>query len=116
MSLRNCIPVLLILICIAFCVSAAELGTITIPKNGMLGGRAVPSGIYKLEIDETADQPYLRLIKNQKIVATDLAIVLPARGSGKTSVQLTKVAGKELIRIRARHGENWYFAYLETSR
>ena len=116
MSLRNCIPFFLILNCIAFCVSAAELGTITIPKDGTLGGRIVQSGVYKLEIDETADQPYLRLIRNQKIVATDVAIVLPARGSGKTSVHLTKVAGKELIRIRARHGEKWYFAYLETNR
>lgn len=107
---------LLVLHCVVTTLFSAEPGnTVTIPKDGVFGGRSVQSGVYTLEIDDTAEQPYLRLIKNKKIVATDLALILPARGPGKTSVQVTKVAGKELIRIRARHGDKWYFAYLFVS-
>ena len=72
----------------------------------------MPAGIYRVEIDKSAEQPYLRLIKNQNIVAVDLAIVLPARGKGTTSAQITKVAGKEFIRIRVRSGDKWYLAYM----
>ena len=95
---------------------AADAGKIKIPVNGTLGGRSVPAGMYTVEIDETADKPYLRLIQNEKMVATDVAIALPARGSGKTSVAVTKIGRKEFVRIRARLGTTWYFAYLETSR
>ena len=93
--------------------SAADSVTVTIPKAGILGGRPVPSGVYRLEIDESAESPYLRLIQNEKIVATEVAIVLPARGSGKTSVRLTKLKGKDFIRIQARQGNQWYFVYIE---
>ena len=104
----------LLLVCAVVSVlSAADSITITIPKAGALGGRPVRSGYYRIEIDESADKPYLRLIQNEKIVATDVAIVLPARGSGKTSVRLTKLKGKEFIRIQARQGNKWYFVYIE---
>jgi hypothetical protein len=112
---RNCLHFQLIFICLASTLVAADLGTITIPRDGVLGGRPVQAGVYKIEIDETAEQPYLRLIKNEKMVATDLAILLPARGPGKTSVQVVKIAEKEFIRIRARYGDRWYFAYLSVA-
>jgi hypothetical protein len=92
---------------------AAELGNITIPLDGVLGGRPLQKGTYVLNIDETSQTPYLQLIKNGKLIATDLAIILPAKGDGKTSAQVTKVAGKEYVRIQARHGDKWFFAYLE---
>jgi len=95
---------------------ALELGSITVPVAAVFGGRAVPSGVYILNIDEASERPYLQLIRSGKLIATDLAIVLPARGAGKTSVQVTKVAGKEFVRIRARHENKWFFAYLEKAR
>ncbi len=107
------IGILFLLLAIPSSTFAAELGNITIPVKGVLGGRTVQPGEYTLNLDETPDRPYLQLIKNGNLIATDIAIVLPARGAGKTSVQLTKVAGKEFVRIRARHGEKWFFAYLE---
>jgi len=107
------IRILFLLFAIPSSIIAAELGNITIPADGVLGGRAVQTGVYALNIDETSERPYLQLIKNGKLIATDLAIVLPAKGAGKTSVQVTKVAGKEFVRIRARHGDKWFFAYLE---
>lgn len=94
-------------------ISAADTVSITIPKDGVLGGRPVPSGAYKVEIDESPDKPYLRLIQKEKIVATEMAIVLPARGSGKTTVRLTKLKGKEFVRIQARQGNKWYFVYIK---
>lgn len=93
----------------------ADSVTISIPKAGFLGGRPVPSGIYTVEIDEMPDKPYLRLIQKGKMIATDLAIVLPARGAGKTSVRLTKTGRKEFIRVQARHGDQWFFVYIETA-
>ncbi|MCI0413906.1 hypothetical protein L0222_14035 [bacterium] len=109
----NWIGFLFLLLAIPSSTMAAELGNITIPVDGVLGGRQVQSGVYALNIDETSDRPYLQLSKNGNLIATDLVIVLPARGDGKTSVQITKVAGKEFIRIRARHEDQWFFAYLE---
>jgi hypothetical protein len=108
------IGTLLLFIAIPSSIVAAELGNITIPANGVLGGRAVPKGVYALNIDETSKTPYLQLIKNGKLIATDLAIILPAKGKdGKTSAQVTKIAGKEFVRIRARYEDKWFFAYLE---
>ena len=111
---RNISWAILLLACTVVSVlSAADPATITIPKAGMLGNRVVAAGAYTIEIDESADKPYLRLIQNKKIIATDRAIVLPARGSGKTSVRLTKLKGKDFVRIQARHGNKWYFVYIE---
>ena len=107
------IGILFLLLATPSVILAADLGNITIPVKGLLGGRPVQPGQYTLNLDETPDRPYLQLIKNGNLIATDIAIVLPAKGAGKTSVQLTKVAGKEFVRIRARHGEKWFFAYLE---
>lgn len=107
------IGILLLVFSIALPVLAAELGNITIPVDGVLGGRPVQKGTYGLNIDESSHTPYLQLIKNGKLIATDLAIILPAKGDGKTSVHVTKVAGKEFVRIRARHGDKWFIAYLE---
>jgi hypothetical protein len=107
------IGILLLLIAIPSSVNAVELGNIVIPANGTLGGRAVPKGVYVLNIDQASKTPYLQLIKNRKLIATDLAIILPAKGDGKTSVQITKIAGKEWIRIQARYEDKWFFAYLE---
>jgi hypothetical protein len=103
----------LLLFAIPYSIIAAELGNITIPVDGVLGGRAVPKGVYSLNIDETSRTPYLQLIKNGKLIATDLAIILPAKGDGKTSAQLTKIAGKEFVRIRARHEDKWFFTYIK---
>lgn len=116
MIIRRSILSFLLLLAAGNLTSAIEVGKIKIPVDGLFGGRPVPSGLYTLEIDETADKPYLRLIRNEQMIAADIAIVLPARGSGKTSVAITRVGKKELIRIRARHGSQWYFAYLETNR
>lgn len=107
--------ILSLIFSIAFPLFAAELGNITIPVDGVLGGRPVQKGTYALNIDESSQSPYLQLIKNGKLIATDLAIILPAKGDGKTSAQVTKVAGKEFVRIRARHGNKWLIAYLEIS-
>jgi hypothetical protein len=103
-------PLLACIVCLCF---AAESDSVTIPKDGTLGGRPVKSGVYRVEIDESADKPYLRLIQKEKIVATELAIVLPARGSGKTSARITKLKGKEFVRIQARFRNKWYFVYVE---
>jgi hypothetical protein len=107
------IRLFLLLICVVSAAVAADPARVKIPKNGTLGGRPVTAGLYRIEIDESADRPYLRLTQNQKIVAADVAIVLPARGSGKTSVGITKLKGKEFIRIQARHRNKWYFVYIE---
>jgi hypothetical protein len=107
--------ILLLVFSVAFPLFAAELGNITIPLDGVLGGRPVQKGTYVLNIDESSQTPYLQLIKNGKLIATDLAIILPAKGDGKTSAQVTKVAGKEFVRILARHSDKWLIVYLEKS-
>jgi hypothetical protein len=112
---RSILSFLLLLVACSIS-SAIEVGKIKIPADATFGGRAVQAGLYTLEIDDTADKPYLRLLRNEQMIAAEVAIVLPARGPGKTSVSITKVGKKELIRIRARHGDHWYFAYLETTR
>ena len=116
MILRRSVLSFLLLVIAGSFSFAVEIGKIRIPADATFGGRAVQAGLYTLELDETAEKPYLRLIRNEKMIAADVAIVLPARGPGKTSVSITKAGRKELIRIRARHGEQWYFAYLETGR
>jgi hypothetical protein len=103
----------LVLACVVSISFAADSESVTIPKDGTLGGRPVKSGVYRIEIDESAEKPYLRLIQKEKIIATELAIVLPARGSGKTSARITKLKGKEFVRIQARFRNKWYFVYVE---
>ena len=112
---RTLIRSFLLSVCIVSIISAADSASVTIPKDGILGGRPVKSGSYRIEIDESPDKPYLRLIQKEKIVATEMAIVLPARGSGKTNVRLTRLKGKEFVRIQARQGNKWYFVYIECS-
>ena len=107
------IGILCLVFATIFPVFAAELGNITIAVDGVLGGRPVQKGTYVLKIDESSQTPYLQLIKNGKLIATDIAIILPAKGDGKTSAQVTKIAGQEFVRIRARHGDKWFIVYLE---
>ena len=92
---------------------ATDIGTYRIPERVDYAGVAVEPGMYMIQIVDGAEGPYLQLSKGGNVVAKDLAIVIPARGTGRTAVQIARITGQEFLRIRVRSGENWYYAYLE---
>jgi hypothetical protein len=96
--------------------TADDIGNHRIPEAVTYAGTAVPAGTYTIQIVEGSEGPYLQLSKGGEVVAKDLAIVIPARGAGKDSIQIANIAGQNFLRIRVRHGDNWYYAYLERSR
>ncbi len=108
------IPLLLLAICSLG--HSADIGNYKIPGPATFAGSAVESGVYAIQLEEGAEGPFIQLSKAGNVVAKDLAIVIPAKGAGKTSVQVAKIAGQEFVRIRIRHGENWYYAYLQKTR
>lgn len=95
---------------------ADDIGNHRIPEAVTYAGTPVAAGTYMIQIVDGAEGAYLQLSKGGEIVAKDLAIVIPARGTGKDSVQVANIAGQNFLRIRVRHGDNWYYAYLERSR
>jgi len=107
--------VLLFLLGTSFCAFATDLGNHKIPERVTYAGTAIEPGMYMIQIVDGAEGPYLQLSKGSDVVAKDLAIVIPARGSGRNSVQIANIAGQEFLRIRVRSGENWYYAYLVRS-
>ena len=113
MSSRNLVCCFILLSACSLFAQIEKTVTVTIPKAGVLGGRMVPEGAYNIEIDQAAEKPYLRLVLKGKLIATDVAIVLPARGSSNTAAaRVIKIGKKEFIRIQVREQDKWYFVYL----
>lgn len=103
----------LLLLCVGMYASADDIGNYRIPGPVKYAGTTIESGTYTIQIVDGTEGPYLQLSKGGEVVAKDLAIVIPAKGPGRDSVQVAKIAGQEFVRIRVRHGDNWYYAYLE---
>ena len=91
-------------------VFATDIGNYRIPAAVKVGGVDVAAGTYLVQIEDGAEGPYVQLSKDGAAVGKELAIVIPAKGPGKNSVQVATV--QEFIRLRIRNGENWYYAYL----
>jgi hypothetical protein len=95
---------------------AVDIGNYRIPETVTYAGKTVEPGTYTIQLEDGAEGMYLQLTKGGTVVAKDLAIVIPASGPGKTSVQIARITGQEFLRIRVRSGDNWYYAYLERKR
>jgi hypothetical protein len=90
-----------------------DIGNFTIPVAVLAGETKIQPGLYSIHAEEESTQQYIQLTKSKKMIARVRAIVLPANGTGESMIEQIKVARKEFVRIRARHGDHWYFAYLE---
>ena len=108
--------VILLLFAVGMYAYSEDIGNYKIPGPVKYAGTVVETGTYTIQIVDGAEGPYLQLSKGDQVVAKDLAIVIPAKGAGKTSVQIAKIAGQEFVRIRVRHGDHWYYAYMEKGR
>ena len=102
----------LLLIAAGMYAYSEDVGNYRIPGPVTYAGTTVETGTYTISIVEGEGGPWLQLSKGGQVVAKDLAIMIPAKSPGKTSVQVAKIAGQEFVRIRVRHGDNWYYAYL----
>ena len=108
--MKTKIGLTVLLLVVSLSAFAVDVGTYRIPTSVKAGGVDVAAGSYLIQIEDGAEGPYVQLSKDGSVVAKELAIVIPAKGPGKTSVQVATV--QEFVRIRVRQGENWYYAYL----
>ncbi len=98
----------------AFSVFSADVGNYRIRERVDFAGTTVEPGLYNVQIVDGADGSTIQLSKDGQVVAKDLAIVIPARGtSSSPQVQITRIANQEFLRIRVRSGDNWYYAYMK---
>src|SRR5262245_39253083 len=95
--------------------AAVDAGNHRIPARVDFAGTVIEPGMYNIQVVDGAEGPYIQLSKGGQVVQKDLAIVIPARGGNvtKPQVQIAKVAGQEFYRIRIRHADSWYYAYLK---
>lgn len=117
MHLKKQLGIALSVILLVSAFAAAEdIGTYRVPVQSTYAGTTIAPGSYKISIEQGTDGPTLALSKNGSVVASDLAIVIPAKSAGQKSVQIAKIAGQNFLRIRVRSESNWYYAYLETAK
>jgi hypothetical protein len=95
--------------------AAVDTGNHRIPARVDFAGTVIEPGMYNIQVVDGAEGAYIQISKGGQVVQKDLAIVIPARGGSvsRPQVQITKVAGQEFYRIRIRHGDSWYYAYLK---
>ena len=94
--------------------AAADVGNHRIRERVDFAGTPIEPGLYNIQIIDGPEGAYIQLSKNGQVVAKDLAIVIPARGSvSRPQVEITRIANQEFLRIRIRHGDSWYYAYLK---
>jgi hypothetical protein len=116
-KLTRCCLVLVLLISSALFTFAEEIGNYRIPARVEFAGKVIEPGMYKIEIVDGQEGPYIQLSKSGEAIQKDLAIVIPARGTvSKPQVQIAKVVGQEFYRIRIRSGDKWYYAYMESAK
>jgi len=92
--------------------AAEEIDSYVIPSDVQIGEKIIPAGKYILRIDNNSDGAFVEILKGESEVGREKAIVLPARGSGQTTVTLIKAGKKDLVRFRIRKSDNWYILYL----
>jgi hypothetical protein len=93
---------------------AEEIDSYKIPSDVQIGEKIIPAGTYIVRIDDNSDGAFVEILKSGSEVGREKAIVLPARGSGQTTVMLINAGKKDLIRFRIREADNWYILYLKT--
>jgi hypothetical protein len=95
--------------------AAVDAGNHRIPARVDFAGTVIEPGMYNIQVVDGAEGPYIQLSKGGQVVQKDLAIVIPAKGASvaKPQVQIAKVVGQEFYRIRIRHADSWYYAYLK---
>jgi hypothetical protein len=95
--------------------AAVDTGNHKIPARVDFAGTVIEPGMYNIQVVDGQEGPYIQLSKGGQVVQKDLAIVIPAKGGNvsKPQVQIAKVAGQEFYRIRIRHADSWYYAYLK---
>jgi len=91
--------------------AAEEVGNYRIPDDILVDGKIVQQGMYKIRTEENSGDSYLELVKGEKVIAKEPAIMLPARGSGKTSIVSVRTGARDFVRIRARGGDKWFLVY-----
>ena len=98
-----------------FSVFSADVGNYRIRERVDFAGTTVEPGLYNVQlIVDDAEGSTIQLSKDGQVVAKDLAIVIPARGTASSpQVQITRIANQEFLRIRVRSGDNWYYAYMK---
>jgi hypothetical protein len=104
----------LILFVGGFVCAAADSETYQIPADVQIGEKIIPAGMYVLQIEENSDAAFVVILKGGTELGREKAIVLPARGEGKTTVTQVKPTKQELVRFRIRESDNWYILYLKT--
>ena len=92
--------------------AAQEIGSYKIPEDVRVDSKVVSAGIYEIRIEHESDSAFIELITAGNVVAKEPAIVLPARGTGTTTVTSVKAGKRDFVRIRVRGEANWYIAYL----
>ena len=105
---------LILLVC-GFVFAAEESESIKIPSDVQIGQKVITAGTYILRIEDNSDGAYVVIMKGETEAGRDKAIVLPARGEGKTTVTLVKPAKTEFVRFRIRESDHWYILYLKTA-
>jgi hypothetical protein len=98
----------------ALSVFAEDIGNYRIRERVDFAGTTVEPGLYNVQIVDGDEGSNIQLSKDGQVVAKDLAIVIPARGTAsRPQVQITRIANQEFLRIRVRSGDKWYYAYMK---
>jgi|GEM_PF-4879083 len=95
--------------------SASESDSLKILADVFVNGKVIVAGTYGVQIDEDSDVPCVELLKSGNVITKEPAIVLPARGTGTTSLTNVKAGKREYVRIRVRRDDKWYIVYLPLS-
>src|SRR4026208_82558 len=80
-----------------------------IPVDVVINQKAIPAGNYSIRVDSNT----LQIAKGETVLGSQKAIVLPARGEGKTSVTEIKAGKHSYVRIRFREEDRWFIVYLK---
>ena len=101
------------LLCVAFLLFAgflesADVGNYAIPLEVMVNGKTIPAATYTIRVESNS----IQLVKENEILATEPAIVLPAAGSDETTISVVKTKKQDYVRIRTRFDRTWYIVYL----
>jgi len=90
--------------------SSAIIGTCALPEDVLVNGKTVLAGTYAIQIQY--DSGFLQLLKGDEVLASERAIVLPARGEDEITTTIVKTAKREYVRIRVRNDNTWFIVYL----